>query len=95
MEYMTIYRAKDAREATARFVNWTPPEGYQIKHHYFSPDGRGFALIESDGAVPLVAAMAAFVDVMDFEFVPVAPIEAAIPATLESFKWVDGLPERD
>ena len=91
MECMVIYRAKDARQATTRFGHWTPPDGYEIKQHHFSPDGRGFALVETDGALPLVAAMAAFVDVMDFEFVPVAPIEAVIPATLESFAWADGV----
>lgn len=91
MEFMVIYTPRDRRRATARFTKWTPPAGYDIKVHYFSPDGRGFALVDADSAMTLVAGTAAFNDVMDFEITPVAPIEAVIPATLAGFAWVDSV----
>lgn len=91
MEFMAIYRARDPRQATARFAKWTPPDGYQLKTHYFSPDGRGFAVVDAASPVALVAAMAAFTDVMEFEFVPVAPIEEAMAVTIDGFAWADSV----
>lgn len=91
MEFMVVYTPRDARRAAARFTKWAPPEGYNITAHYFSPDGRGFAIVEADSVITLVAATAAFDDVIDFEVTPVAPIEEAMPVTIEGFAWVDSL----
>lgn len=95
VEFLVIYTPRDPRRATARFIKWTPPAGYDIKAHYFSPEGRGFALVNADSPMVLVAGTAAFSDVMDFEITPVAPIEDVIPATLESLAWIDSVEAAD
>ena len=91
MEFVVIYRPTDVRNATARFAAWSPPADYDILQHYFSPDGRGFAIVDAETPQAMVAATAPFSDVMEFDVTPVAPIEAAVAATSEALAWIDSL----
>ena len=80
------------RTALKRFVQWTPPAGFEFKSHVASPiDGGGFALVETASALTLIEATAPFVDVLTFSIVPVVDINEAVPVVLKANAWADSV----
>jgi Domain of unknown function (DUF3303) len=95
MEFMITYTINDPRVSLPRFLKWAPPEGYEVKGHYTAADGRGFLLVEAESALALVEASSAFSDELDFDIVPVVPIEEAVPVLLKVHAWIDSTEQGD
>ena len=95
MEFMVSYTINDPRVTLPRFLKWEAPDGYEIKGHYIGADGRGFLLAEASSALALVEATAAFADEIEFDIVPVVPIEEAIPTLQKVHAWIDSTENAD
>jgi hypothetical protein len=78
MYFMMIctWEPKDEREVRTRRANWTWPQEVKVLCEFYDLQGcRTVYVVESD-AVGLIAARAAWIDVLKFEIFPVYPIGA-------------------
>jgi hypothetical protein len=87
--FIVAYEVHDNRRATGRFTKWTPPAGFEFKGHWVGVNGTGFALVDAASPAAILAATAAYDDVIDFNVVPVVEITEAVPVMLQSMAWAD------
>jgi hypothetical protein len=77
MYFMMIctWEPKDEREIRTRKVGWEWPEDVQVICEYYDLQGRRtIYVINTEDAKGLIAARAAWIDVMKFEIFPVYPL---------------------
>ena len=83
---------EDTKGNLAIFGAWTPPDGFEIKAHYFLADGSGgLAIIETDSAAALLEGVTPFNDVLEFQPVPAVDVEEGVAVTQKAQAWRDSL----
>ena len=82
----------DPALALKRFLGWTPPSGYEIRHHWSRADGMGGILIvESGSAAVMLEASAPYSDLLDIDFIPLVDIVEAVPILQNAMVWRDSV----
>ena len=83
---------EDTKGNLAIFGAWTPPDGFEIKAHYFLADGSGgLAIIEANSAAALLEAVTPFNDVLEFHPVPAVDVEEGVGILGKAFALRDSL----
>ena len=81
-----------ARRALAVFAAWQPPEGLAIQGFYSYGDGSGgFTIAEVADAAAALRGVTAFTPWLDFEIVPIVPIEEGTAIAAEGVAFRDGV----
>jgi len=73
------YTHEDQKKVLAIWANWEPPEGFEIKSFYLSPNGGGFLIIEADSAEAIYESTAPWVGVLlEYDIVPVVDVDTGV-----------------
>ncbi len=98
MLFITNYRTRpgvsyeDTKRNLAMFGAWTPPDGFEMKAHYFLADGSGgLAIVETDSAAALLEGVMPFNDVLEFQPVPAVDVEEGVGVMMKASAWRDSL----
>jgi Domain of unknown function (DUF3303) len=76
----------------AVFAAWQPPEGMEIQGFYTYADGSGgFTIAEVPDAATAARALAAFSPWLDFELVPMLPVEEGVAIFHEGIAFRAGV----
>ena len=91
--YTTQMDSEETQERNLQlFMNWTPPEGLEILHHWARADGRGGVLVvEAPSALALLEATAPWTARMDFDIAPLVDFTEAVPSFLKIQEWAKGV----
>jgi len=76
MYFMMIctWEPKDEKEVRTRKVGWEWPEDVKVINEYYDLQGRRTFFVVQTDAKGLIAARAAWIDVLKFEIFPVYPL---------------------
>lgn len=73
------YTHEDQKKQVNLWVNFQPPEGFDIQQIYALSGGAGFALIEAPTAEILFDGLSLWAGVLlDYEIAPAAKVESAV-----------------
>jgi uncharacterized protein DUF3303 len=95
MLFAAIYTPHNPTEESQKrslqlFTSWQPP--FEFKAHYARGDGKGgIAIFEADEPTVVLEGIAPFTPFFDFEVVPVAAIETAVPVFQRVNEWRDSI----
>ena len=98
MLFVSIYRAREGvtEEAEKRlqqlFMNWTPPDGFDIKAHYGFADGSGGVLIvEASSASALAGASSPWGPYIEIKTIPAVDVAEGVAIAQKVYAWRDSV----
>jgi len=70
---------EDQKKILAIWSKFTPPEGFEIKAHYTSPEGGGFVIFEAATAEAIYEVNSLWSSVyLDYDIVPIIEVEKGV-----------------
>jgi hypothetical protein len=83
----SFHAGPNAAKSLARFIQWTPPDGFVMKDLWMASGHSGFFLGETDGVAPLMELTAQYADLAFFEIHPVVLAEEGVPVLQRGFEY--------
>ena len=82
----------DQKGGLKRFQAWAPPDGFVFQGHWQRADGAGgMFLAEVESAAAAFEATAAWVDLIEFDIVPVLDVMEAVTVSAKVLGWIESV----
>jgi hypothetical protein len=86
LEY-SFHPGPNAAKSLQRFIQWTPPEGFETKQVWMATSHGGYLLAEVSGAGPILEVTAQYADVAAFKIQTVVEAADGVPLLQRGFEY--------